>query len=316
AGPVRAQTFTSTVLTVPALGNVQSGQTGNTTFRIAPPGGAVTVIGGTGLRVSAGSAAALIRVNCGSQSQCDNSNALVSITRSGTPTRRGVALANFSVATGSGATATIVSVPAAANTISFQIGPVGQNNNKTFWLGFDYPIQGDNSAAATGTAASAFTVTVSKTNGSSSSATVGNATATVFRRVTISQASTLAFGMVSHPFSGTGTVTIDPSTVACVRSVSGSGVVAFPVPATSCPTYTVTGEGGQVFSTTLGALTMTGPGSIPVALTKFPAGNQTLSNALGAAGTTSFRVGGTFNTSPATPPGGYTGTFSVTVQYN
>ena len=43
---------------------------------------------------------------------------------------------------------------------------------------------------------------------------------------------------------------------------------------------------------------------------------QTLSNALGSAGTFSFGVGGSFPVANTTPSGIYSGSFNVTVTYN
>ena len=46
------------------------------------------------------------------------------------------------------------------------------------------------------------------------------------------------------------------------------------------------------------------------------AGSQTLSNALGVAGTLVFNVGGTVPIASTTPTGAYTGTFTVSAAYN
>jgi hypothetical protein len=62
---------------------------------------------------------------------------------------------------------------------------------------------------------------------------------------------------------------------------------------------------------------MAGPGSpLTVHLTSTASGAQTLSSALGATGTFSLGVGGSFSTAAATAAGAYEGTYTVTVQYN
>jgi hypothetical protein len=53
-----------------------------------------------------------------------------------------------------------------------------------------------------------------------------------------------------------------------------------------------------------------------VTLARNPAGNLTLSNALGTTGTASLDIGGSFAISDATPTGDYSGTFVVSVAYN
>jgi hypothetical protein len=59
-----------------------------------------------------------------------------------------------------------------------------------------------------------------------------------------------------------------------------------------------------------------GSETLAVALTRNPAGNVQLTNALGAEGTAALNVGGSFAVTDATATGAYQGTFTVSVSYN
>lgn len=315
ASPAPAQTFNVQSISTPNLGNVASGATGDTTFQLASPSGNVTKMSGNGARVSSGTARALVTVRCGTESNCGNKNAKVTITRSGTLVKRARALSNFTVSS-TGATASIVTTPTTGNTITFELGPLGVNGTKTFWLGFDYPIAGDDSGLLTGAASAGFTVTIARTNNQAPASLAGVATATAFRPLNMTLTSNLAFGTVSRPRTGSGSVAIDPLSGA--RSVTGAGVQALTNPSPSKAGYTVSGEGGQTFSIAVPtSFTMTGSGgTIIVTTSQSLAGTQALSGALGVAGGAEFNVGGSFPVNAGTGLGSYTGTFVVTVQNN
>lgn len=315
AGPATAQTFTVQSISPADLGNVASGATGDTTFQLASPNGNVSKMSGNGARVSTGTARALVTVRCGTETLCGSKNAKITITRSGTLVKRARALSNFTVSA-SGATASIVTTPTTGNTITFELGPIGTNATKTFWLGFDYPIAGDDSGLLSGAASSGFTVTIARTNNQAPVSLASIATATAFRPLNMTLTSNLAFGTVSRPRAGTGSVTIDALTGG--RSVTGAGVQALANPIPSKAGYTVSGEGGQTFSIAVPtSFAMTGPGgTITVTTSQSLAGTQALSGALGVAGGATFNVGGSFPVSASTGLGSYTGTFVVTVQNN
>ena len=245
ANPALAQTFTVQSISTPDLGNVASGATGDTTFQLASPNGNVTKMSGNGARVSSGTARALVTVRCGTETLCGSKNAKITIARSGTLVKRARALSNFTVSA-SGATASIVTTPTTGNTITFEIGPIGTNATKTFWVGFDYPIAGDDSGLLSGAASSGFTVTISRTNSQAPISLASAALATAFRPLNMTLTSNLAFGTVSRPRTGSGSVTVDAATGS--RSVTGAGVQALNSPSPSRAGYTVSGEGGQTFS--------------------------------------------------------------------
>jgi hypothetical protein len=149
---------------------------------------------------------------------------------------------------------------------------------------------------------------------SSNSATT-TGTTTIIQPVTIAQDNALAFGTLVRPTSGSSTITI--GTGSDTVSATGSAVVLRGT--TSRARYTVTGEGGETVSVTMPAtfsLAKTGAPALTVNLARNPSGNLTLSNALGATGTASLDIGGSFSISDTTPTGAYSGTFTVSVAYN
>lgn len=310
-----AQTFTVSSIGAADFGNIVAAPTGLSTFRASAATGAVTKLSGNAVRLSSSSVRSLVTVACGNQNACNTANASVTVTVTGAPTGRATALQNFTVSV-SGATATITQAPGTGSAITFRIGPVGRNSSKTFWIGYDLPINGNNSAAATGNASASMVVTISRTNGGGANSLTGAATASVFRGIAVTRGNNLAFGRIVLPRSGNGTVTLNPVTDSV--SVTGTGTAALGSPATSAASFAVSGEGGQSVSISVpSTFTMTGSsGSLTVTTNPTLSGVQTLSGALGGAGSLSFDVGGSFPVTATTPSQVYTGTFSVTVAYN
>ena len=148
-----------------------------------------------------------------------------------------------------------------------------------------------------------------------SASATANGSTTIIRPVTITNTSGLSFGRIVKPSTGTGTVTIANS----ADTVSaGAGAVALAGITTSRAKFTIDGEGGQALTVTVPGTFALGNGTDTITVTLNPnaAGTQTLSNALGAAGTLALNVGGSFNVPNAVSTGAYTGSFDVTVQYN
>lgn len=142
-------------------------------------------------------------------------------------------------------------------------------------------------------------------------------TTKIIRPIQLAKNSDLAFGTIVRPSSGSNTVAINEDTGA--RALSGGGNAAVVGGGETRATFTVTGEGAQTFAITVpDDMTMNrvgGGGSITVALVETDT-TGTLDNALGAAGSATFGVGGSFTVSDATATGDYSGTFDVTVAYN
>ncbi len=313
--PAHAQNFTVSTIAMADYGNIAAASNGQTVFRADAASGGVIRLSGSGTRLSGASVRSLVTVACNGPATCDSANALITIAPTGTATGRAAPLQNFTVSN-SGATASIVVAPGTGSSISFTIGPVGRNLSKTFWVGFDLPIDGNNSAGATGTANSSFAVTVARVDGKGATSLAGAASAAVYRALAISNTSDLAFGRVSAPTSGTGTVTLMPATGAV--TVTGNGVKALSAPSSTAAAFTISGEGGQSVSVSVpSTFTMSGPtGGFTVTTNSTISGAQVLSGMLGSGGSLPLNVGGSFNLSAATPAGNYSGSFAVTVQYN
>jgi hypothetical protein len=247
-----------------------------------------------------------------SAGDCVNSTTdTITIAATGTPTGRAGVLANFTVAPGP-VPATISGLTTTAGSISFTVGGIPQNGTGSFYVGMDFPVSG--TAGATGPATSSFLVTLGK--GGHATTISGTAVASVIRPISIAELTSLNFGMVARPRSGNGTVTLDPATGTVTTTGTGTG--AFASPAAGRASYTVSGEGGQTFSISAPPFPMNGPGggSVTVTPSTFPSGAGTLGGSVGGAGSTTIYLGGSFPVTDTTPLGAYSGTLTITVQYN
>jgi len=315
AAAAQAQTYTVSSITAntPSLGNVVSATTGDTIFTVTASSGAVTRASGTGVRVSTGTTRATVTVNCGNFSSCTSTNVDVRVGSIGTPTGRAKSLTSFNIAMG---TATLVTAASGTNPISFRLGPIPRSGSRTFYVGMNFPIAADNSGIATGAATSRFYVYVAPAGTTpTAGSTAGTAIATVYRPISVSLSSNLAFGKIVRPTSGSGTVTIDATSGA--RTMSAGAGLNSPTPSRAA--YSVTGEGGQLFSVAVPStfvMSGSGGGSLTVTTSTTATASQALSSALGSAGSYSFGVGGSLPITSTTTTGSYSGTFSVTVQYN
>ena len=148
-------------------------------------------------------------------------------------------------------------------------------------------------------------------NGHAASAT-GNATATVIAPIAISNTADLAFGKFAA--STGGTVVMDP---AGARTATGAVVLSTVAPGAAA-SFNVTGDANATYAITLPASASisdgaTTPNTMTVGtFTSTPSATGTLS----AAGAQTVTVGGTLTVASAQAGGAYTGTFSVTVEYN
>ena len=316
SGAASAQTFTLTSISPSDLGTIVAAPTGTSTFRAAASTGNVTKLSGNAVRLSGGTVRSLVTVSCNNAPACDTDDALVQITTSGTATGRAGALQNFTVST-AGASATITLAPGTGNSISFRIGPVGRRGSETFWVGYDMPIGGDNSSGNTGSAGAGMVVTVSRTNGNAPSQLSSTVSATVYRGLSLGHTSDLNFGRISPPRTGSGTVSLTPAGALSLTG-TGTGSGALGGASASAAVFALSGEGGQSVSVTVPAtFAMTGPGgTISVTTNPDVSGAQVLSGAIGAAGTLAIRVGGSFSLPSTLSQGSYTGTITVTAQYN
>ncbi len=138
--------------------------------------------------------------------------------------------------------------------------------------------------------------------------------ATIIQPISLTVTSSLSFGTVVRPSSGSGTVVI--GNTGDVSTTGGAVVLASST--TSYPSYSVGGEGGQAITVTFpSTMTLTGPGGATLTVTlTHTAFAANLSGALGSAGTATFTSGGTLPVTSTTTTGAYTGNYTVTVAYN
>ena len=311
AAPAPPPTITVQSVTpnAPDLGTIVYSSTGTTVFTIAPATGAVSS-SGSAIRVTSGNASTvLVTLTCtggANSTQCPGTSKKVTITKTGTPSGFAGALTNFTIAPGPNPP--IIGAVTGTKSISFNVSGIPENGTGDFYVGMDFPV---GTSGTTGSAISGFSVAVA--NGNS---LTGLAIAKVIRPISIKESSPLSFGMVARPRSGSGSVTLDPSNGNV--TVLGTGAGSFASPAASRAAYTVTGEGAQTFSISVPSFTLSGPAgaSLTVTPSTYPSGQATLGGVVGASGTTSVYVGGSFAISDTTTLGNYTGTLTVTVQYN
>lgn len=307
-----APVYTVTVTTNVDLGVITSGATGDTVFRVDSGTAAVTTISGTGTRASSSPARAMVTIHCAASVAGDCTKTVnVKIGPVGSPTGRARTLTHVLFTLG---TAVLAGSPGNPSSPNFTIAAIGPNASKTFFVGADIGIAGDDSGLPTGAAESDFFAFAAESPATPTSGDVGRFQATVIRGLAISKTSDLVFGTVAKPSVGSGSVVIDPATG--TRTTTGAAVgMASPTPTRAA--FSVTGEGGQAFSVTVPAtFQMSGPQAMTVTTTNSAGASPVLSGALGSQGTFSFGVGGSAPIDASTPSGDYTGSFTVTVAYN
>lgn len=302
---------TYTVTSVSASGSVGTlaASTMASTLTLSPSGGFTP----SGIRVSSGSVIYTVTVKCGSQNACNgaNANVAVKIQDTGGQVGRLLPLQNFTAAAG---TDSIITAPSGTNPTTLTIGPIAKNSTGTFTIGFDIPLA---ATGTTGAATRSFQVLVARAGSTPSNSGAGTLAATVFHPITVGVTSNMNFGVLYRPTAGSGSVTLTPSGV-----VSASAGIARGT-GSSAAGLSVSGEGGQRFSLNVPAsFTMvSNMNTLTVTTTTSFSGTSTLttqnfSGAVGATGSFSFGVGGTFPFASTTPTGSYVGNLVVGVNYN
>jgi len=311
ATPARAQTYSIQVSAMD-FGVVNSAITGDTLYRADPTTGIVSMISGSGSRLSGGSARSLVTISCTAVAPTDCTKALkIHIGAAGSPTNRARALARMTFAMG---TAVLSGSPGSPASGNFTIGQIGPNTSKTFFIGGDLGVAGDDSALPSGDSETGFVVQFAETPATPTSGGSGVARVRVIRSITVAKTADMVFGAIVKPAVGTGTVSIDAGTG--LRTVTGGEAVLNPSP--SPARFTVGGEGGQTF--TLGipsTFEMTGPGApLTVTTNNSATPSPILGSSLGSQGSYLFAVGGSFAIGATMVSGDYAGTLTVTVAYN
>ena len=297
------------------LGSVVSASAGDTVFRINPSTGLVTVQSGFGRRISNSNIRSTVTVSCkpaqSSQVSCQTGNVQIRVGTIGAISGRARALTNFTIAMG---TATLVTPPTGTNPITFQIGPIGPNQSKTFYIGADFPVAGNDTNLPSGAGGNGFYADVSTSANAQQASDTDKGLVKAFRALAITKLSNLNFGTIQLPSSGTSTVTLNPATGQ--RSITGNAS-GYPTPTPSTAVFVVSGEGGQTFSLAIPAsVNVVGPATLSVTLTHNAVSAPNLNGSLGAGGTYPFNVGGSLPLSPATPVGSYSGVFIISLDYN
>ena len=310
-----AASYTLNVTGPVDLGSVATAPNGDTVFRVDPATGSVSVLSGGGRRLSTASARVQVNVTCKpsrvGDTDCTTKNVSIQIGTIGALSGRTRAFSAFYAASG---TASVVTPPAGTVPVSLQLAPLGDNTQKNFFLGADFPVAGDDSGLASGNGENAFFVYVVDANGVMVVGDTDRGKIKAFRSLAIAKTQDLSFGTLLRPMSGSSTVTLNAGTGS--RTVSGGGF-GFASPAPTRAAFTITGEGGQQLSLSVPtSLTLAGPANLPVTITKTGSNSPSLNAGLGNAGSYSFSVGGSFVLNPTTPTGPYSATLTVTVDYN
>ena len=139
-----------------------------------------------------------------------------------------------------------------------------------------------------------------------------NASATVLSPVNLTKTQDLVFGQVVRSSNANpNTVTLNTSDAVTLTGAGNGSVVAS---TTSSAKFNITAPAATTYTTTQ-ALSFVQAGLTNVAASLPVATNGTLGT-IPAAGIQEIRYGGQFDMSAATPAQNYTGTLSVTVNYN
>jgi hypothetical protein len=168
------------------------------------------------------------------------------------------------------------------------------------------------------TAALALTALAVPAFAQSTASASGSGTATIIRGLSVTNNANLAFGTIVRPSTGSSTVAVS---TAGARSITGGDAVALGSTSASAAQFTVAGEGGQSISVGVPASFSMANGSDSLLVTTSndlvgSASAQLLSGALGGSGLLVVKVGGSFPVTNATATGTYTGSFTVSSNYN
>ena len=138
------------------------------------------------------------------------------------------------------------------------------------------------------------------------------ASVTVLSPINITKTQNLVFGQVIRPSNAnTNTITLDANDTVTITGGGNGSVVAS---TTSSAKFDITAPAGTTYSTTQ-TLAFTQSGLTNIAAST-PATTNGSAGVIPASGVQEIRYGGQFDMASATPPQNYTGTLSVTVNYN
>lgn len=311
--PALAQTYQVTIgNSTPNFGIVGAAQSGVTAFRISPAGIVSAVSGNGGDTPSGTQVAATVSIKCQNNGAalCSVATGMVKIGALATVTGRAGVVSNFTVASG---TATVGTVTVNGDgTIQFPVTGLVHNTNKTVLVGMDLPINGDNTSTATTATAQWSVAAANSPTVPALPGTTGTATATVRKSISATT-TTLGYGLIWKPSTGSGTVTISASNGA--RTAGGTNPPVLIAGGTSGRgTVVVSGQPSTAMSITLPATFTLSNGvtTLTSTLTRSQTGSQNLSTQ----GAYTLGVGGALTVPAGATGGDYTGSITAVVAYN
>ncbi len=163
-------------------------------------------------------------------------------------------------------------------------------------------------------AGAAFALASAATGALASGSITGTApaSATVLSPINITKTQNLVFGQVVRPSSaGTNTVTIDADDTVTLAGPGNGAVIAS---TTTSAKFNITAAAGTTYTTTQSlSFTQTGLTNVQPSL---PTTTNGAPGVIPVSGVQEIRYGGQFDMDASTPAQAYTGTLSVTVNYN
>lgn len=317
AAPISAgaQTYTVQTVTAPAYATVASATVGTSVFRVLSTANTRSLVSGSGALVGTGGTRSTVTVRCvngtGGANACSvgTNLARIKIGSNNTFTGRAQTTSAYTVASGTGTVGAVTTN--GDGSIEFTLsGYTGTNQNRTFTLGMNIGVNGNDGGGTTGAATSSFYVRAAKNPTTPVTGISQNATITVRRSLVVAKLSDLAFGTLLVP-TASGSIIINASTGA--RTTSGTAPTFITGPVFTRAAYTITGESGTTFTITVPAtFTMTnGTTTLTVTTSRSATGTLTLTG-----GTYTFGVGGTLPVAATNTRGNYTGTVTITFTYN
>lgn len=138
------------------------------------------------------------------------------------------------------------------------------------------------------------------------------ASVTVLSPTTLTKTQDMAFGQVVRPSNaGTNTVVLDTNDNVTISGAGNGSIVASP---TTSAKFVINASGGATY-TTVQSLSFTQNGLTNVSVSA-PVSSTGVLGTVPGNGSQELRYGGQFDMTSATPAQAYTGTLSVTVNYN
>lgn len=309
---------------MPNIGKVASG-TASTNFTVNAASGSISIGSGGAQFIpynATRSSFTTITINCSGGKKCHSNNVTVTITAGAAGSDRLGAINGFEADFTGGATAQLNSGAtsqscSSCSSMTMTLKPVatsGNSGSATFHLGLTVPVL---TSGTLGTGTASYTISAS---GSGYTTGTGSAAvqSTVEGKLGMTKTSDLRFGTVVLIAGQSGTMTWDAANQT-LSTNPASGLV-FQKGTTSIGQFQVTGTPSQTLH-----FTLTGNAGLPSAIRLTNSRGMTLdvtpsttaqsSQSIPFSGAFTFYLGGTVNISPTMNTGDYSGTVTVTANY-